>query len=227
MVFLNSVGQAILDALVILWDNLLGYLPNLIAALVILIVGILIAKAIGKLVQKIIEAIKVDSYVRKINIVQKIEEGGTRVIFSQILGWLVRWFLYIVLLVAVSEILNLGQFTIFLKDIALYLPNVIIAVLILVVGFVLGYFVDDLVVKILKGTRAKLAPLVGAAAKWAIIVFAILAALIQLRVAVTLIQTLFTAIVVTIALAAGLAFGLGGKEAAKDFIAKLKQDISE
>ena len=227
MDFLSSVGQAILDALVILWDKLIGYLPNLIAALIILIIGIIIAKFIAKLVQKIVEAIKVDPLIRKINIIQKVEDAGTRVVLSEILGWLVKWFLYIVLLVAISEILSLGQFTIFLKEIAMYLPNVIIAVLILVVGLVLGEFVDKLVVDILKSTRAKLAPLVGAIAKWSIFIFAILAALIQLGVAVTLIQTLFTAIVVTIALSAGLAFGLGGKEAAAEAIAKVKRDIAE
>lgn len=225
--FLKSVGQTILDSLVILWAKLIDYLPNLIAALVILIIGILIAKAIGKLVQKIVEAIKIDPFIRKINLIQKIESAGTRVVLSDILGWLVRWFLYIVLLVAISEILNLGQFTVFLKEIALYLPNVIIAVLILVVGLVLGDFVDKLIVSVLKSTRAKLAPLVGAIAKWSIFIFALLAALIQLGVAVTLIHTLFTAIVVTIALSAGLAFGLGGRDAAREVIEKVKQDIKE
>ncbi len=226
MVFLQSIGQAILDALALLWDKVVAYLPNLIAAIIILIIGVLIAKAIGKLVQKIIEAIKVDEYIRKINVVQQIEEGGTKVVFSQIMGWLVKWFLYVALLIAISEILNLGQFTIFLRDVALYLPNVVIAVLILVVGLVLGYFVDDLIVRILKGAKAKLAPLAGAVAKYAIIIFAVLAALIQLNVAVALIQTLFTAIVVMIALGAGLAFGLGGKDAAKEFIEKIKRDIA-
>jgi mechanosensitive ion channel-like protein len=227
MEFLESLGQAILDALVNLWDQIIGYLPNLIAALVILIIGILIAKAIAKLVQKIIEAIKVDGLIRKINIVQKIEESGTRVILSHILAWLVKWFLYIVLLVAIAEILNLGKLADFINDIALYLPNVIIAVLILVVGLVLGDFVDTLIVKLLKSTKAKLAPLVGAIAKWSIFIFSILAALIQLGVAVALIQTLFTAIVVTLALSAGLAFGLGGRDAAKEMIAKMQRDINE
>jgi len=227
MDFLSSIGEAILDALVILWDKVIGYLPNLIAALVILIIGVLIAKALAKLVQKIVEAIKVDALLRKISIIQKIEDAGTKVVLSKILGWLVKWFLYIVLLIAISEILNLGRFTEFLQDIALYLPNVIISVLILVVGLVLGDFVDKLIVSVLKGTKAKLAPLVGAVAKWAIFIFSILAALIQLGVAVTLIQTLFTAIVVTIALSAGLAFGLGGRDAASEVIAKLRQDIRE
>ncbi|HDQ22360.1 MAG TPA: hypothetical protein ENN28_00100 [Candidatus Uhrbacteria bacterium] len=227
MDFLRSLSYAILDALALLWDKVVAYLPNLIAALIILIVGVLIAKAIAKLIQKIVEAIKVDEYIRKINIVQKIEEGGTRVVFSQILAWLVKWFLYIALLIAISEILNLGQFTVFLKDVALYLPNVIIAVLILIVGLVLGYFIDDLIVRILKGAKAKLAPLAGVVAKYSIIIFAVLAALIQLKVAVTLIQTLFTAVVVMIALAGGLAFGLGGRDAAKEFIEKVKRDISE
>lgn len=226
MTFLSSIGNAILEALVNIWDKLIGYLPNLIAAIIILIVGIIVAKAIAKLVQKIVEALKVDDLIRQINVVKKIEESGTKVILSQILGWLVLWFLYVVLLVAVSDILELGQFTAYLKDIALYLPNVIIAALILVVGLVLGDFVNDLLVKILKGAKAKMAALSGAVAKWAIIIFTVLAALIQLKVAVSLVQMLFSAIVIMLSLAFGLAFGLGGKDAAKDFIDKIKRDIN-
>jgi hypothetical protein len=227
MEFLSSVGQAILDALTMLWDKLVMYLPNLIAAIIILIVGILIVKAVERLVQKIVEAIKVDDLIRKINIVKKIEESGTKVVFSQIIAWLVKWFLYIALLIAVSEILQLGQFTDFLKDVALYLPNVIIAVLILVVGLVLGSFIEDLIVKILVSVKAKLASLIARVAKWAIVIFAVLAALIQLNVAPYLINTLFTTIAFAIALAAALAFGLGGKDAAKDLIEKIKRDISQ
>lgn len=227
MEFLQNVGEAIIDAVVDLFYQVLGFLPEIVAALVVLIIGVLVAKALAKLVQQIVRAVKVDKFVRKINLIQKIEEAGTVVEFSFILAWMVKWFLYIVLLIAVSEILHLGQFTSFLRDIALYLPNVIIAVLILIVGLVLGEFVDNLIVSILKSTKAKLGAMAGAVAKWSIFVFAVLAALIQLGVAVTLIQTLFTAIMVTIALSAGLAFGLGGRDAAKSFIEKLRRDISE
>lgn len=225
MDFLNSIGEAILAAFISLWDGLVAYLPSLIAGLIILIIGIFLAKAIEKLVEKIIAAAKIDDLVAKINIIKKIEEGGVKVVFSQILGWLVKWFLYIALLVAVSSILQLGQFTTFLQSIALYLPNVIIAVLILVAGLVLAYFIDDLIVKILKSSKEKLANLVGAVAKWAIIIFTVLAALIQLNVAAQMIQMLFTGIVFMLALAFGLAFGLGGREAAKDLIEEVKRDI--
>ncbi|MCX6740512.1 MAG: hypothetical protein NTZ49_04775 [Candidatus Parcubacteria bacterium] len=225
MAFINSIGEAILEAMISLWEGLVVYLPSLIAGIIILIIGIFLAKAIEKLVEKLIKAAKVDELIAKINIVKKIEEGGTKVVFSQIFAWLVKWFLYVVLLIAVSEILKLGQFTVFLKDIAMYLPNVIIAVLILVVGFVLGYFVDDLIVKLLKSTREKLGNLVGAVAKWSIIVFTVLAALLQLNVAAQMIELLFTGIIFMLALSFGLAFGLGGREAAKDLIEEVKRDI--
>ncbi|MDD4995405.1 MAG: hypothetical protein PHW53_03020 [Patescibacteria group bacterium] len=227
MEFLISIGRAIAEAWSDLIDKLIEFLPSLVAALIVLIIGILIAKALGQLVRKIIRAIKIDQFIKKINIVHKIEQAGTIVDFSYILGWLVKWFLYIVLLIAVSEILSLGQFTLFLRDIALYVPNVIIAVLILVVGLVLGEFINTLIVSILKGTKAKLGALAGTVAKWSIFIFATLAALIQLGVAVALIQTLFTAIVVTIALSAGLAFGLGGRDAAREFIEKVRKDLRE
>jgi len=226
MTFLGSIGSAIVDALVMLWVQLVAYLPRLVAAIIVLIVGILIIKAIEKLVQKVIEAIKVDDLIRKINIIKKIEESGTKVIFSQILAWLVKWFLYIALLIAVSSIMDLGQFTDFLQSIAQYLPNVIIAVLILVAGLVLGSFIEDLLIKILVSSKAKVAALVAKVAKWSIVIFSVLAALIQLNVAPMLIQTLFTTIAMAIALGAALAFGLGGKDAAKDWIDQIKKDIN-
>ncbi len=227
MEFLTSIGDAIWVALVTLWDKLVSYLPNLIAAIIILILGILVAKAVEKLVQKIVEAIKVDDLIKKINIVKHIEEAGTKVTFSLILAWLVKWFIYVVLLVAVSEILQLGQFTTFLSDVALYVPNVIIAVLILVVGLLLGSFLEDLIVKILKGAKAKMVTLIARIAKWSIVIFAVLAALTQLNVAPYLINTLFTTIAFAIALGAALAFGIGGKDAAKDLIDKIKRDINQ
>jgi small-conductance mechanosensitive channel len=227
MEFLTSIGDALWLAMVMLWAKLVTYLPNLIAALIILILGILVAKAVEKLVQKVIEAIKVDDLIKKINIVKHIEEAGTKVTFSLIIAWLVKWFIYIVLLVAISEILQLGQFTTFLSDVALYVPNVIIAVLILVVGLILGNFIEGLIVKILVSVKTKLAALIARIAKWSIVIFAILAALTQLQVAPYLINTLFTTIAFAIALAAALAFGLGGKDAAKDVIDEIKRDLNQ
>ncbi|MCB0483239.1 MAG: hypothetical protein KDC37_01615 [Flavobacteriales bacterium] len=226
MELLQTIGDAIVVALQDLWVDVVAFLPSLIAALVVLIIGLIIAKALGRLAQRVIHTIKVDDVVRKIDVVQKLEEAGTKVQLSEMVGWLVKWFLYIVLLIAVSDILNLSQFTAFLNEIAIYLPNVIIAALILIVGLVLGQFADDLIVKILKGTKARKAPFIGAVAKYAIFVFSILAALIQLNVAVSLINTLFTAVVVTLAVGTGLAFGLGGKDAARDAIEKLRRDIN-
>lgn len=227
MTLLEEIGNAVGSAIIDLWVQLLSFLPELIAGLIVLIVGIIIAKFIAKLVEKIVLALKVDPLIRKINIVQKLEEAGTKVVFSEILSWLVKWFLYVILLVAVADILDLDRLANFINQIALYLPSVIIAVLILAVGLVLGDFIDKLVVNILKSTRAKLAPLIGAIAKWAIYITALIAALEQLQVAETLLQTAYTAIAATVVLSAGLAFGLGGRDAAKEMIQKVRDDIKE
>lgn len=227
MEFLNTIGDAILVALQDVWAEVVAFLPQLIAALIVLIVGVLIAKALGKLAETIIDRLKIDGVIQKIDVIKQIEQSGTHVRLSAILGWLVRWFLYIVLLIAIADILELGQFTSFLNAIALYLPNVIIAALILVVGLVLGHFADELIVRLLKGAKAKKAPLIGAVAKWAIMIFSILAALIQLNVAVSLINTIFTAVVITLAVASGLAFGLGGKDAAREIIENFRRDINK
>ena len=227
MEFLNTIGDAVVVALLDVWYDVVAFLPELIAAIIVLIVGVIIAKALSKVVQTVVERLRVDAVVQKIDVVRQIEQSGTHVRLSAVLGWLVKWFLYVVLLIAISDILQLGQFTSFLNAIALYLPNVIIAALILMVGLVLGHFADELIVRLLKGAKARKAPVIGAVAKWAIMVFSILAALIQLNVAVALINTLFTAVVVTLAVASGLAFGLGGKDAARDVIENFRRDINQ
>ena len=137
-----------------------------------------------------------------------------------------RWFFIIVFLIAAVDVFELDQVTEFLRRVALYLPNVIVAAIILVSASLIGGALQKVVEGSAKAARLPSASLLGGIAKWAIWIFAILAALDQLSIAEAFARTLFIGLVSMIAIAGGLAFGLGGKEQAARFIERLKSDIS-
>lgn len=224
--YLSAFAQALLDSFQTVWLGLVNLLPNIIAALVILIVGWAAASGLAKLVQKIVEFTKVDDVIDKAGLDKSLAEAGVEFNLAKLIAWLVKWFIIVVVLIAVADVLHLEQITQFLQTIALYIPNIIIAVVIALVGLVLGNFVYRVVEKSVQATKlGATAGLLAALAKWAIFIFALLAALTHLKIAPELIQTLFTGLVGMLALAGGLAFGLGGKESAKDFLEKLRREI--
>ena len=135
-----------------------------------------------------------------------------------------RWFLIVVFLLAASNFLGLTQVSDFLRDVLLYLPNVVVAAFILIIAA----FVADVVERALRGSvqaMGRQGAVAGAVARWAIWVFAIMAVLIQLGIAVQLVQTLVTGLVAAIAIALGISFGMGGRDAAADIIQKVRQDF--
>lgn len=226
MEFLNDIGATLQASFAELFEALVGFVPDLIAALVILIVGLIVAGALGRLVRRLIELTKIDSVLAKIDIIERLNRSGGKATLSGVIGWLVKWFVILVTLIAVADILSLSSFNEFLVSIAGYIPAVVVAVLILVAGIVLGNGVKEVINRVLSSSSLRVGKVVATIAQWSIVVFSIMAALIQLQIAASLINTLFMGIVFMLALAGGLAFGLGGKEAASGLINDLKNDIS-
>jgi len=177
------------------------------------------------LVEKIIHSIRIDQALEKVGLKKRIGKFGNVFSVAEILGGMLKWFLILVFLMAATNILNLDQVTSFLNSIILYLPNVLVAVIILSVVFLLGNFVYGVV----KGSTAAAgimsATLLATISKWSIIVFGFFAALVQLGVASTLVNTIFIGIVSMFALAGGLAFGLGGRDEAALILKKLREEI--
>ena len=123
--------------------------------------------------------------------------------------------------------MRLSQVTVFLQTVVLlYLPNVIVAVLILLVAAVIAEVMQNVVVGSAKAAGFSSAHFLGSVTRWSIWIFAVLAALNQLGVATAFVQTIFTGFVVAFSLAIGLAFGLGGQDAAARYIEKVKAEVS-
>ena len=137
------------------------------------------------------------------------------------------WFLTIVFILAATDILGLFGISLFLRDVLAYIPSIIIAVLIMLAAFVLANFSKSVVKASVMSARLHASKFLGTLAWWTIVVFGFLAALIQLGIAVTILNTLITGLIAMIALAGGIAFGLGGKDYAAYLLEKLRRETEE
>ncbi|PIU78335.1 MAG: hypothetical protein COZ28_02945 [Candidatus Moranbacteria bacterium CG_4_10_14_3_um_filter_44_15] len=220
-------GEAITLSFLNLWERFINFLPALVGAVLVFVAGWIVAVALGKVVEHIFKMIKVDDVMEKAGTKARFEKAGVKLDVAKFLGGLVKWFLILVFLMAATDILKLVQVTNFLNSIILYLPNVVVAAVILAVAFLVANFVYAVVKGSTKVAGIVSATLLATVAKWAIVIFGFLAALIQLGIASSLINTLFIGLVAMLALAGGLAFGLGGKDEAAAILKKIRQEITE
>ena len=210
----------------VLLADVVAVLPDIVFALVLLLLGWLIGMGIGSLVARIVGALRIDDALRSARLHQVVERAGFRFSSGGFLGGLVKWFIIAVFFVVALDVLNLGPVTAFLSEVVFYyVPKVIAAVLILLVAALVADVAERIATGAAKAADAGSPFFAGSVARWAIWIFAILAALDQLNVAQTLVETLFTGIVVAISLALGLSFGLGGKEAAARYIDRLSAEL--
>lgn len=224
---MQTWGDVLVGSFQQLWIGIISFIPKLIIALIIFIAGWIIAVALGRLISQIIKAFKVDRALQAIGAETTLSKAGFKLDSGAFIGGLVRWFFIVVFLVASVDVLGLHEVNAFLRDVVLlYLPNVIVAALILVVAAFLADIVKRIVVGSAKAADVPSANMMGGVVKWAIWIFAILAALYQLGIAGVFAQTIFTGFVAMLAIAGGLAFGLGGKEAAGRYVEKLREDIT-
>lgn len=215
------------ESLLTLWVGVAGFVPRLVAAIVVFLVGWLVAMVLGRAAWHIVMVLKVDSALTKIGFKQAWEKGGLRLDTPKFFYELVKWFFIVVFLMAATNILRLDQVTEFLGTVVLYLPNVIVAATILLIGILVAKFLEGLVRASVKAAGLVSANFLGALTKWAVFVFTLLIALAQLRVADDIIRTVIVGFVAAIALALGLSFGMGGVKHADEMIGRLRRRIED
>lgn len=210
-----------------LWMGIVNFVPNLVVAIIIVIIGWLIGALFGRAIWQVFRSIKIDEALRRAGFEGFLRRGGINLDSGAFIGGLVKWFIIVVFLVAAFDVLGLTEVNLFLQQVVIaYLPRVIVAAFVLLVGGVIGDVAERVVVTAARTAEIRSAHFAGAIAKWAVWVFAILVALSQLGIAAAFSQTLFTGIVIAISLALGLSFGLGGQEAAGRFIERLRGDMN-
>lgn len=228
MNYYNGTYQAsLLDSMQNLWFKVVGYLPNILAAIIFLILGWMVAIFLGKIVQKVLQAVKVDALANRLGLDHLSHRTGRNLSIANFGEWLVKWFFLIGSFIAAADILGLSQVSQFLYTTVFpYFGNVIVACAILLIGMIAANFLAALVKGVVAAGQLRGADALGAVTRWAILILAFLTALDQLKVNTQFIQSLFTAVVAMLALAGGLAFGLGGRDHAKKVLDSLERDLT-
>ncbi len=214
-----------IESLQSLWQGILNFIPNLIGAIIIFVIGWFVAIGVAKLVERILEALKFNRIFDKGGWKGALEKADVKVDPTRFVGAIVKWVLVIVFLLAAVEILGLSQFAEFIRSVLAYIPNVVVAVLIFVVTLILVDIVEKIVRTSVERIKVGYGHLTSLIVKWSIWIFAILAILHQLGIAKPFIETLFIGIVAIIVAICGLSFGLGGKEIATEILSNLKKKI--
>jgi len=208
-----------------LWSGFIGFIPKLIGALIVFIIGWIIAVWVGKLVTALLKKGKFDKVFEKTKWDSVLEKADMKMGMSGLIGGIVKWILAIVFLGAAINILGWTQFGAFVSKVVAWLPNLLIAAAIFVVAAIVADFAEKLAKAIVGKMNVGYTSLVGAIVRWAIWIFAIFAILDQLGVQGF--DGLIQIIVGAIMLALALAFGLGGREVARDFLGGLKAKIRD
>ncbi|MEX1027290.1 MAG: hypothetical protein WD049_04685 [Candidatus Paceibacterota bacterium] len=215
----TTIIDQILASLFNVWDTFLAFLPEVASALLVLILGLIIASFLGALTRKLLSLARLDELSEQSGLAEMMKRVNLHFTFSWLIGKIVQWFFIIVFLLAAVDILGWQEVTVFLREILLYIPNILVAVVILAVGLIVGNFLGRLISTGISASKIPVsnAALLGTIAKVAVITFAALAALLQLGIAESLIQILFAGLVLALA----LAFGLGGQSKAKEVLDRL------
>jgi hypothetical protein len=222
---LMNYSTTLSDSLQDLYVRFVDFLPSFVAAVVILVVGWIVAVAVARLLRSVLNSVKVDEVGDKLGLDQLSARTGVRMSVSGTIAWLIKWFLLVAVFLAATDILGLDQISEFLNSVLAYIPNVVAAAAILLVGTMVAGFFSRLVRHSVQAAGLSSADMLSSVVQWSVMVFTVLAALDQLQVAQAFVQTLFTGFIGMLAIAGGLAFGLGGKEHANKVLNKIEKDI--
>jgi small-conductance mechanosensitive channel len=214
-------GTAIWAAMAAGLVNLLGFLPNLLGAVVVLLIGWAVGAALYVVTDRLLEALRFDRAMAQTGIRDAIAKSGVDLDLepSDLVASLVKWTVWLVAFMTAADTLRLPQVSAGIAALLAYVPNVIAAIAILTVGLLFATFVGRIVRGATASVSLRNGDLVADVAYWAITVFAVLAAIGQLNIAPALVQTLYTAVIAAVALAAAIAFGIGLRDQARDVVA--------
>jgi hypothetical protein len=206
----------------------ISFLPLFIIAILIVALGWLVGALLQKVVESLFVSIKMDALLRSAGLEDIVKRAGYNLKSGTFVGVIVKWFIIVVALITAFNVIGLTAVNDFLQNVVLYyIPQVLVAVIVLMVAAVLAEALSKVVVASARAAHVKAAHSLGNVTKWAIWIFAILTALIHLDIAPEIINDLVLGVVVALSLAVGLSFGLGSKEVAGRVVEKFWNQISQ
>lgn len=218
----NSLGFLITSLFSTMLGGLLSYLPQFLAGLIVLLIGLVVATISKHIILVFFKVVKIEKWLEEAKVAK---EKDVRV-WPEIISELVRWSVVILFLVPAAEIWGVPRVTDVLNQLLFYLPNVFVAVIVGLVGVVAANITHDIVKHGSKSLGSGSANALAGVARYSILFFTALIVLHQLGVASDLVRILFTGIVAMLAIAGGLAFGLGGQDLAKEILKSLLKKLS-
>lgn len=223
---IETWSQALSSSFQTLAGGVVAFVPNIIIAIILFVIGWVVGEAVGMWIAKLVRSLKIDKALEKLDLHVLMQRAGYRLDSGLFLGTLIKWFVILGFLVAALDVLQLNQVNVFLQQVLGYIPRVIIATIILIIAAIMADVLQKIVVASARAATVSSAELFGGITKWMIWIFAVVMALEQLGMMGPFLQIFMTGIVATITIAVGLSFGLGGKDAAQNFINRLRGDIS-
>ncbi len=203
------------------WTQLAGFVPQLLAALLLLFLGWILANVVRTAIGKALDVLKFDELGRKSGIEAFMRQGNINLTLSRLIANLVYWIVLLVVIVTVANSLGLSTVSHLFEKVVFYIPNIIVAILVLVFGVMIARFINRLVFAYLNNMGVGGALTLSTMAEYAVMIFVFFVALEQLQIGTHLLVTAFTIGFGAIGLAFGLAFGLGGKDWAAGVIKRL------
>lgn len=216
-------AQALQD----LWIGFLYFIPNLVGALLVFLIGWFIASVIGTAVTTALNWLKFNELFAKGQWDEALQKAGIKADVSAFLGQVTRWVLLLTFLSAAVNILGLTAFAGLFASVVAWLPNVIVVVLVMVVTVVVADILEKMVAASVAKANIKSSHAAAMIVRWLIYLFALIAILMQLDIASLspMVQTLFTGFIAMLVIAGGLAFGLGGKDVAKEILEDIYRNL--
>ena len=211
-------GSAMMTSLAAAMALFLSAIPKIIGFAVILVIGWAIASLVDRGLAAILRRVRFDEFARRSGFADFVDKMNVGVDSAGMIGLVVKWFIRLIALVVAFDALGLPAVSDVLREFLLWLPNVIVAVAVLIIGGLAARALSNLVRSSAAEagiTNANFLARLASVLVWA---FAIVVAVNQIGIATTLVNTLFMAFVGALALGAGLAFGLGGRETAGQIV---------
>lgn len=207
-----------------IWDRIVQVIITVVSIVVILAIGWVIAVVIGKIVRGILDLLNVDKIWSRYGMGDK---AKMKVSLARVGEEFVKWVIILLALIAATDYAGLNQVAQFLNQVLNYIPNVIVAIIIFAIGILIADFAYTLIKGGFQTAGIGYSELVADVAKAIVLIFVILTAIEQLGIKLEFIGILFTGLVAMLAIAGGLAFGLGGQGVAKDVLEKLRSGMRE
>jgi hypothetical protein len=212
---ITSFGQAVLVSITAALVAVLSFLPALVGAIILLIIGWFLADLLARVVGTLLRRIGFETVAQRTGVTGFIHLTGAKdASASLVLAELIKWFIRLIFIELAAEAMHLTAVTGLINSIVLFIPNLVVALVVVMIGALIANFAGNVV----RGGAGEMGfrnpNLMAALASYAILAFAVLVALRQVGIASTMVDTLFMAIVGAVALATGLAFGLGGRDVA-------------